>query len=223
MYIIFLKHTNNPVQLRVNDNLVELLPQKALYWPAEDLLLLSDVHLGKVTHFRREGIAIPVQALNENFRLLDETLETCRPGRMAIVGDLFHSRRNREWDLFEAWTRRYPSVEKHIILGNHDTLSTHDYQTAGLYVHPSEWKIGNITLAHQPKEKFKRGEYVISGHVHPVIHISGNGRPLRFPCFYFGQQQALLPGFGYFTGGHAITPYKGDRVIAVVNQTLVEV
>lgn len=187
------------------------------------MLLLSDVHLGKVTHFRREGIAIPAQALNENFRRLDEVLDACTPGRMAIVGDLFHSRRNREWDLFETWTRRYPGVEKHIILGNHDTLSARDYETAGLRVHPTEWRVGNLTLAHEPKEFPKRGEYVISGHVHPVIHISGKGQRLRFPCFYFGTQQALLPGFGYFTGGHPITPYEGDRVVAIVNQTLVEV
>lgn len=187
------------------------------------MLLLSDVHLGKVTHFRREGIAIPAKALDENFRLLDETLDRCRPGRLAVVGDLFHSRRNREWDLFAAWARSYPSVEKHIILGNHDSLSLHDYETAGLHVHPDEWEIGNLTLAHHPKEKPKRGEYVVSGHVHPVIHISGIGQRLRFPCFYFGRQQALLPGFGYFTGGHPITPFEGDRVIAVVNQTLIEV
>lgn len=211
------------MQLHIKNNLFELLPQKALYWPAERMLLLSDVHLGKVTHFRREGIAIPARALNENFRLLDETLDACRPERMAIVGDLFHSRRNREWDLFESWSRRYPSVEKHIILGNHDSLSAYDYETAGLHVHPGEWKVGDMTLAHHPKTTFKRAEYVISGHVHPVIHISGKGQRLRFPCFYFGQQQALLPGFGYFTGGHAITPYEGDRVIAVVNQTLIEI
>lgn len=211
------------MQLYVKNNLFHLLPQKALYWPAEHMLLLSDVHLGKVTHFRREGIAIPAQALNENFKRLDEAVEACAPERMVVVGDLFHSRRNREWDLFEAWTRRHPGVEKHIIPGNHDTLSAHDYETAGLRVHPAEWKIGNLTLVHEPKENAAPDEYVISGHIHPVIHISGKGGRLRFPCFYFGAQQALLPAFGYFTGGYPITPYEGDRVIAIVNQTLMEV
>jgi len=211
------------MELRIKNTTLKLLPHKAIYWPAEDLLLLSDVHLGKITHFRREGIAVPAQALHQNFQRLDEVLEHARPGRLAIIGDLFHSERNREWDLFENWTRRYPNVEKHIILGNHDILSRHDYDNAGLHVHTSEWKVGPFTLAHHPKEKPARGEYVISGHVHPLIGISGRMQRMRFPCFHFGKRQALLPGFGYFTGGYEITPDEDDRVVAVVNQTLVEV
>ena len=210
------------MEIHVNDNRFQLLPHKALYWEAQDMLLISDVHLGKITHFRREGIAVPAQALHENFRRLDELLQHRPAQKLAIIGDLFHSERNTEWDLFEAWTRNYPSVEMHIILGNHDRLSPHDYEKARLQVH-HEWALGNMILAHHPKEKAPKGKYVISGHVHPVIRLSDRRQSLRFPCFYFGSHQALLPGFGYFTGGHVITPEEDDRVIAVVNQTLVEI
>ena len=31
----------------------------AIFWPARSILLISDVHLGKVSHFRRHGVALP--------------------------------------------------------------------------------------------------------------------------------------------------------------------
>ena len=35
-----------------------LLPQKAIYWKQEKTLIAADVHMGKVGHFRKAGIAV---------------------------------------------------------------------------------------------------------------------------------------------------------------------
>ena len=57
------------------DQSFELHPTGAIFWPKEELLIISDVHLGKITHFRKYGMPIPNDAALENFEKLDIMLE----------------------------------------------------------------------------------------------------------------------------------------------------
>ena len=36
---------------------LELYPQRAVFWKRKGILFLADLHLGKINHFRRAGIA----------------------------------------------------------------------------------------------------------------------------------------------------------------------
>jgi metallophosphoesterase superfamily enzyme len=47
------------MQIEIRDNHFDLLIQKAIFWQEKQTLLIGDLHLGKITHFRKEGIAIP--------------------------------------------------------------------------------------------------------------------------------------------------------------------
>src|SRR4051812_42331128 len=88
-----------------------LLPQKAIYWEEEKTLLVSDLHLGKIMHFRKEGIAIPAIALENNFKRLDEIVLTNNVLRIIFLGDLFHNSLNTEWQTFRRWRNKYQSME----------------------------------------------------------------------------------------------------------------
>ena len=48
------------MKVRVSGVELELLPQKAI--KIEEDLLIADVHLGKIRHFRKVGIALPANA-----------------------------------------------------------------------------------------------------------------------------------------------------------------
>ena len=63
----------------------------ALYWPAQKAVILSDIHLGKVAHFRKHGTALPTEAQYENYHRLTKLIECYKPQQMLIIGDLFHS------------------------------------------------------------------------------------------------------------------------------------
>jgi len=39
---------------------------------------------------------------------------------------------------------------------------------------------------------------------------------LQFPCFYFGEQYAVLPAFGRFTGTVSIDPLPESNVFAIL-------
>ena len=47
------------VTLEINANEFVLHPTGAVYWREKQTWLLADIHLGKVAHFRKNGIAVP--------------------------------------------------------------------------------------------------------------------------------------------------------------------
>ena len=78
---------------------VELLPQKALWFKARKLLLVADLHFGKINHFRKSGIPVPAKANDKNTELLINILNQTNPERIVFLGDLFHSHYNEEWEV----------------------------------------------------------------------------------------------------------------------------
>src|SRR6187549_1973507 len=99
------------MEININGNTFILLPQKAIFWKQEKTLLIGDLHLGKVMHFRKEGIAVPSAAAETNFARLDELLSSNRTERIIFLGDLFHNQYNSEWERFKKWRSDNPSVE----------------------------------------------------------------------------------------------------------------
>ena len=199
-----------------------LLPEKALYWEDKKALVLSDLHLGKSGHFRKSGIAIPPAIYRKDMQQLVSLIQHYRPAQLIIVGDLFHSEENKELDLFLKWRSDFPGLSIKLILGNHDILGNNWYQKADVEVIAGAPLIlGPFAFLHDynditqyPAMAYK---YCITGHIHPGILIKGTGKQgLRFPCFYFGEQYAVLPAFGQFTGLALIKPGKKDQVFPII-------
>lgn len=212
------------MQLRLKNNTFTLLEQKAIWWEEERTLLISDLHIGKITHFRKAGIAVPQQALEENFERLDTMMRSHDVKCIIFVGDLFHSDINSEWNRFCSWRNQYIEVDMILVLGNHDEFPLEKYKEICITVYDKELRVGAFTFSHHPKPLLEDDEYVISGHIHPVIKLKGlANQRLKFPCFYFGEQQALLPSFGEFTGGYNIEALENDQVIALVEDKLIRI
>ena len=193
----------------------QLLAQKAILWKDKKTLLASDLHLGKVTHFRKAGIAVPSVAYVNNFTRLDELMKENDIERIFFLGDLFHNRYNEEWAHFTAWRARYSSVEIIVVPGNHDILPYTLFEDADMSVH-DDFREGNFLFTHHPATKIPADTFVFSGHIHPV-HIlrSPVKQNLRLPCFVFDEWQAILPSFGVFTGGFEMRA-AGNRKIFII-------
>ena len=100
-----------------------LLPQKAIWWPSQSLLMVSDLHLAKAEHFRSKGLAVPPTVDFQTLGVLTSLLKELRPAQLVILGDLFHSAPNRAWQEFSAWlSDEFDNGLKDAILvrGNHD-------------------------------------------------------------------------------------------------------
>lgn len=186
---------------------------------SHDRVILSDVHLGKANHFRKNGIAVPKEVAKRNITLLQEVLEKHRPRELMILGDLFHSKSNSEWEDFKALRYHYSNIKFHLIIGNHDTFPIYEYIKANIAV--DEYYIeDNILYSHEPLAV----EYFnFCGHIHPAIRLRGSSLPsLRLPCFFMNDIQLVLPAFGAFTGMKAMKPNKGSQVIAIAENKVFE-
>lgn len=200
-----------------------LMPDKAIYWQKQKILLVSDLHIGKSGHFRKNGIAVPGQVNKSILNSLDEILDKVSPNHLIILGDLFHSNINNEWHQFVGWRKKYRQLEVSLVIGNHDILNTQTYHSGIINIF-KKLTLNPFLLTHNVnnlEDPAASDSYILSGHVHPAVKLSGRGRQsIKLPCFYFGKSFGILPAFGGFTGTHVIEPKKEDKVFLVAEDQI---
>ncbi len=216
----------SPLLFDLREDTFELHASKAIYWPSKNSLLLADLHLGKANHFRKSGIAVPQKASDRNTERIIDLIHTTSPERVLLLGDLFHSEYNPEWEVFGQIVQHFHTVSFELIMGNHDIMSSYQYEKHGLRLHHKPLSIGPFLLSHEPlaPEEIPEGKYNLAGHLHPGVHIRGKGRQgMTLPCFFFGEQQGLLPAFGTFTGLYRLKVRQKDHVFVVAEDQVIAV
>ncbi|HYG02213.1 MAG TPA: ligase-associated DNA damage response endonuclease PdeM [Chryseosolibacter sp.] len=202
---------------------VSLFPQKVMFWKKHGILLVADLHLGKVNHFRRSGIPVPARANDHNLEMLVDVVTLTHPSRVIFLGDLFHSHYNPEWEVFGELVKHFSAISFELVIGNHDIMSDLQYARKGIILH-EQLIIGPFIFTHHPLEDIPSNAYNIAGHIHPGVHLRGKGKQaMTLPCFYFGLRQGLLPAFGTFTGLARIAPKKNDKVFVVADNKIMAV
>jgi len=195
------------------------LPEHALFWEDQKTLIVSDIHLGKTGHFRKHGIPIPGKSSHEDLSVLLDLIVEFSAEKLLILGDLFHSDINSEWFLIREWRQECPETEIILVPGNHDQLERQTYSEAGINLTDEQFQNGPFLFSHDIPKDYSDGQWLISGHIHPVTQIRGIGRQsMNFPCFYLREKHLILPSFGFFTGGHKMDSKKADEIYAVIDR-----
>jgi hypothetical protein len=169
----------------------------AVYLPAEDLLVVADLHLEKGSSYARRGSMLPPYDTRATIAGLAEVLDRYRPGRVVALGDSFHDRhgpdrlgaaeraalaallRGRDW----MW-----------VTGNHDP----DLPPSLGGVVAGELALGPLLLRHHPAPG---GTRELAGHLHPVAKVVLHGRGVRVRAFITDGERCVLPAFGAYAGG----------------------
>jgi DNA ligase-associated metallophosphoesterase len=210
-------------EVKIYEEILELWPQKAVCWRRKKILFIADLHLGKINHFRRSGIAVPSKANDRNLELLIDLIHLTKPERVICLGDLFHSHYNPEWEVFGEVVKNFGNISFELVLGNHDIMSSIQYARKGIMLHDT-LKVDPFIFTHHPLTDIELPCYNIAGHIHPGVNLTGRGKQsLTLPCFYFGECSGLLPAFGMFTGLAKIRPKKADKIFVIVEDKIVEV
>jgi uncharacterized protein len=213
-----LLHLN--MNIKINNQDFILHQSGAAFWVKKKILLISDVHLGKVAHFRKHGIGIPENAITENFTKLDAVLDLFDADQIIFLGDLFHSKLNNEWKFFAQWVGK---LSQKIILveGNHDIIDKQLYSNLNIDIQ-EELELDNFLLTHHPIERL--GMFNFCGHIHPGVKLKGRGRQfLSLPCFFRKPTQMIFPAFGEFTGNYYLSPTENDVVYVITKEDVIEV
>jgi DNA ligase-associated metallophosphoesterase len=201
-----------------------LLREKAVYWISKRTLLVADLHLGKANHFRRAGIAVPHRPTEETLNRLENLIVLFSVQHLIILGDLFHSEKNAEWDIFIRWLNQQ-QVRTSVVLGNHDRFMQDTFQQSELHVYENALIIPPFTLQHHPQENNESdNHFCIAGHIHPAYSLKTKARQrLVLPCFVFASNQLILPAFGAFTGKQIITIKSNERYFITTNEAVTEI
>ena len=173
-------------------------PEGALHWPAQDALLVADLHLEKASWFARLGQFLPPYDSHATLVALSALVGRTGVRRLYCLGDSFHDRFG--CDRLPADARSLlidltGRLEWTWILGNHDPgFADH---CGGVLA--EETQVCGIVLRHEAQVADPRPE--ISGHFHPKYRVNVKGRSVSRRCIVASETKLILPAFGSLTGG----------------------
>lgn len=186
-------------EIQIHDQTFILTNQRAIFWKEAETLVLSDLHLGKTAHFRKNGIALPSQIIEDDLQRLGNLIRHFNTQKLLIVGDFIHAGKNSEFQVFAEWKTQFSNLEIRLIKGNHDRISTTHLEEIGVNFFHSEYEQDQLIFSHE--EISTAEKFVISGHLHPGVSLkTGIRKYLKLPCYIYTEKQLILPAFSQFTG-----------------------
>lgn len=202
---------------------IQLLAQKAIYLPQQEMLIIADMHLGKLVHFRKNGIAVPTQIENEDLMSLRSLITNYNPKEVIFLGDLFHSEINSEYNVFLKTIAFFPAVKFTLTKGNHDIIPEVLFHDAAIEITDERMIGNNIVLRHQMPKIPLDDQFYIIGHIHPGYVIGGRGRQVyRLPSFYQSKNILVLPAFGKHTGLFIPEVLSEDKCYVIMNEEVIQ-
>jgi DNA ligase-associated metallophosphoesterase len=194
------------VFLRFAGHTYEPLLSGALFWRAESMLLVADLHLEKFSSYAKRGHMLPPYDTGLTLKRLERDLATTGAERVVALGDSFH-RDEGTTTLLDADRLRLMALLGKSrwtwLSGNHDPAP---HQLGGVCVAALEHR--GLTLVHEPR-RGTRG--MVAGHLHPAATVVANGHGTRRPCFVHDGRLLLLPAYGAGVGSMNIlsAPFHG--------------
>ena len=213
-------HAGGAFTIGCRGELLQLLPERALWWPAAATLLVADVHIGKAATFRALGQPVPAGTTVANLRRLEDLVGRLEASRLVVLGDFLHAQQARQPSILAAladWRRRLPHLACTLVEGNHDRRAGLLPPELAIERVPDPLLLGPFELSHGDRRRpATPGAFRLEGHRHPAYVLRGRaGERLRLPCFVFGEFAAILPAFGEFTGHADVSRQPGERIFVV--------
>jgi DNA ligase-associated metallophosphoesterase len=187
-------------------------------------LIVADIHFGKAAAFRAQGVPVPRGTTTQNLNALDQLIAAYDAQRIIFLGDFLHARASHADATLTAlrnWRALNPSLKLTLVRGNHDTHAGDPPADLNIDVVNEPYELGGFSFCHHP-HVHARG-YVLAGHLHPVCRLTVAGDSVRLPCFVLSESVGMLPSFGAFTGGFAISPQQGERIVVATEDAVFEV
>jgi DNA ligase-associated metallophosphoesterase len=201
------------MQVVIAGETVLLLPEKAMFWPREKMLVIADIHFGKAASFRALGVPVPRGTTTQNLEALDALVARHGARHILFLGDFLHARAahaSATQAAMLAWRQRNSTLALTLVRGNHDRHAGDPAARLGITLVDEPHTLGPFSFCHHPD--LATPGYALAGHIHPAYLLATRFDALRLPCFVVGPQRMVLPSFGAFTGGHLVTPAPGDAI-----------
>jgi len=170
----------------------------ALYWPAQNALLVADLHLEKASWYAKGGQMLPPYDSRATLERLAAIIAETGADTVYCLGDNFHDcdgEKRLEAEAAELLQHLTRVTDWHWINGNHDAEL--DGCWGGRVV--AEIRVDGIMLRHEAEPDDNTPE--MSGHFHPKLRLRQRSRSVARRCYVASDSKLIFPAFGALTGG----------------------
>jgi DNA ligase-associated metallophosphoesterase len=194
---------NFAIPLRFCNSRIIVDGRGILFWPANDLIIFSDLHFEKGSFLTQFANPLPRFDTKETIRRMQAIIDEYAPSHVVCLGDSFHDINADKRIQIEDVNAINEMIAKvgqwSWVLGNHDPAipKALDGQSVAHLL------IDSILLVHEPEELSShapcKGQIV--GHYHPKSSYKINQRRITGKSFLKGEDLMIMPAFGKYTGG----------------------
>jgi uncharacterized protein len=191
---------------------------RALYWPAQNALIVADLHLEKASWFAARGQMLPPYDSLATLQSLSALITVTHASTLWCLGDNFHDSggvQRLEPAARALLTELTAQLDWRWITGNHD--SALGGGIGGMVVEEAE--VSGLILRHRADPNETRPE--LSGHFHPKYRGRSRSRAVSRACFVVSETRLIFPAFGALTGGLAADHIEIMDVVGSAAEALV--
>lgn len=162
----------------------------ALYLKKEQVLIISDLHLGYEGYLEKKGVLIPRFQLKDIIKSINNLLKKLKVKTIVLNGDVKHEFGKilkQEWKDITKLFNLLKNYKVIVVKGNHDVTLFPITNKKNIEI-VKEFKLKNFLIIHgdyKPKLD-KNVKIVIMGHEHPAISFKEAGRIEKYKCFLKG-------------------------------------
>jgi uncharacterized protein len=140
------------ITLELGGQVLMLLPEKCVFLPETDTLLIADAHIGKAVSFRALGVPVPGGTTGETLGLLGSLVRRLAVRHIVFLGDFLHSARSHaQATMAEVarWREAHADLALTLVRGNHDDHAGDPPAHLGIVAVDEPLMHGGLALCHQ--------------------------------------------------------------------------
>ncbi|MGO9172421.1 MAG: metallophosphoesterase [Rhodomicrobium sp.] len=185
-------------------------PTGAIFWPAENLLIVADLQLSNCSYLEGHDVLLPPYDQASAFEKLEEALDRYDPARVLALGNSFAglgsgglSQHQQDWllDMMEGRDWYWVTGQHHCELPD---------AIGGTVV--QQLTLGGIKFRAEAVRAPVANE--IAGGLHPVAQVSQYGYLNRGRCFVSNGMRLVLPSIGNYSAGTNVLNPAFDPFLA---------
>lgn len=212
------------VTLEIAGQPLWLLPERVVFLPESDTLVVADADLAEAAGAQVPGVIAPGGTPDDALSVLSRLVRRLEVRRIIFLGDVLHSMRALAPEARAAvsrWRERHTALELTLVRGQQAGRADDPLITLDIQPFDAPLMHRGLALCHEPRPI--DGAFALAGHVHPCVSVGGRAHDWhRLPCFWFAARVGVLPAFSSFTGMQTIRVAAGERVFVASADRVVE-
>jgi hypothetical protein len=212
--------------MKIDKHISIVDPYPCIY--IDDILLISDTHLGLEEQRERLGISIPISVTDTIIEYIIESIKELDCKKVIFLGDVKHEfgkPSSEEWFAVRKMIKsiRDAGGEPEVVRGNHDNYILNILKSMDVRFHDPYLSLDRYFLMHghlELEDKFDDSNYIFLGHEHPAITILDDvNAKHRFKAFLVGainnRKIIVLPSASPLAYGNPVNELDKNELLSI--------